>query len=166
MAETPEAVDLETFLAGLPAEDAAELRVAAAEIEALEREVGPPGWIERNLVTLTLTSLVLFALGLAGLIGVLAGLTGVIGLGGIVLLVAAFPVLMLAYLWSVRGRTRVDKAKMTLNDRHFLPHGGVYFGARGNGKVVRVAPPQSGEPNLRQRTEALHATATRRRWWW
>ncbi len=38
-----ESLDLEEFLAGLAEEDGAEARVAAARIDALEREVGPPG---------------------------------------------------------------------------------------------------------------------------
>lgn len=167
-ATEPRTVDLESFLAGLPEEDAAELRAAAAKIEALEREIGPPGRIERNVIALGIAALVLFLIGVAALVGLLTGANGVIGLGGVVLLLAAFPLLVFAYLWSVRGQTRLDAAKMALNERHFRPHGGVYFGARsgGTGKVLLVAAPEPGEPNLRERTEALYGQATKRRWWW
>lgn len=159
-------VDLEAFLAGLPEAEAAEARAAAARIDELERWIGPPGWIERNFVRLSAVTLVLFVLGIAGVIGVFAGWRFTIGIGGVVLLVSAFPALMLAYLVAVRGRTRLDHAKMALNERHFMPHGGLYFGApRGDGKVllVRVA---KHAPDLRQRTHAQYAAATKQRWWW
>jgi hypothetical protein len=168
MAEARQTVDLATFLARLPEAERAEVRAAAARIEALEREIGPPGWIERHLIPLGVAALGLFALGIAGLIGVLAGLRGAIGLGGVVLLVSAFPLLVGAYLWSVRDRTRLDRAKMALNEAHFLPHGGVYFGARANreGKVLLVRRSEPGEPTLRERTLAQYEKATKRRWWW
>jgi hypothetical protein len=159
-----ETLTLEDFLAGLADEDAARARVAAARIDALEREVGPPGWIERNLMNLGLAALVLFALGVAGLIGVPGWLRAAVGLGGVTLMVAAFPALMLAYLWSVRGRARADYDKMELNEKHFLPHGGYYFGASGGlSKVVR-AQPKSGEKNLREQVQARYDAATKRRW--
>ena len=159
-----ETLTLEAFLAGLAEEDAARARVAAARIDALEREVGPPGWIERNLMRLALAALVLFLLGVGGLIGVLGWVRAVFGLGGVTLMVAAFPALMLAYLWSVRRRTGADYDKMELNEKHFLPHGGYYFGASaGVGTVVR-AQPKSGEKNLREQVQARYEAATKRRW--
>jgi hypothetical protein len=168
MAEARTTVDLATFLAGLPAADRAEVGAAAARIEALEREIGPPGWIERHFLPLVAVALVLFVLGLAALAGLIAGPGGVIGLGTVVLLLAAFPVLILAYLLSVRGRTRLDDAKMALNGRYFLPHGGVYFGAgdSGGGTVLLVDKPEPKEMNLRERTQAQYEAATKRRWWW
>lgn len=158
---------LEEFLAGLPEEAAAEARAAAARIDALEQQIGPPGWIERNLLTLSVGALGLFALGIAGLVCVLSGLQIGIGLAWIVLLVSVFPAVVLAYLLEVRGRTRLDDAKMALNKRHFLPHGGLYFGALdGGGRVLRIEPPAKGEPDLRQRTQTQYEAATKRRWWW
>jgi hypothetical protein len=165
MRNTAESTDLESFLAALPEEDAAQARVAAARIDALERQIGPPGWIERNLIWLAVASLVLFGLGVTGLIGVFAWGRDTFGLGGVTLMVSAFPALMFAYLFSVRGQTRFDHAKMALNERHFLPYGGLYFGASsGAGKVVRVDPPQAGEPTLRERIEAQHDAAAKRKW--
>jgi hypothetical protein len=165
MANAPGATDLETFLAALPAQEAAEARVAAAGIDALERRTGPPGWIERNLIGLVLVALVLFGLGVAGLTGVFTWGRDTLGLGGVTLMVSAFPALMLAYLLSVRGQTRLDHEKMALNERHFLPHGGLYFGASsGPGKIMRVDRPQRAEPNLRERIEAQHDAATKRKW--
>ena len=159
-----ETLSLEDFLAGLAAEDAARVRVAAARIDELEREVGPPGWIENNLVHLALAALALFGLGVAGLIGVPGWVRAMFGLGGVTLMVAAFPALVLAYLWSVRGRNGADYEKMELSEKHFLPHGGYYFGApAGLGKVVR-AHPGSGEKNLREQVQARYDAATRRRW--
>ena len=160
----PETLTLEAFLAGLADADAAQARVAAARIDALERAVGPPGWIERNLMRLALAALVLFALGVGGLIGVLGWVRAMFGLGGVTLMVAGFPALMLAYLWSVRGRTRADHEKMALNEKHFLPHAGLYFGAtNGGGKVVRVDW-KPGEMNLREQVQARYDAATKRRW--
>jgi hypothetical protein len=165
MAEVGESVALEEFLDGLAEDDAAAARIAAARIDALEREVGPPGWVERNIVVLFVGALVLFVLGLGGLIGVFGWGRAVFGLGGVTLMVAAFPALMLAYLLSVRGRTGIDHEKMALNEKNFMPHGGLYFGAAGGGgKVVRVEPPKKIEMNLRERTLAQHKAATKRHW--
>ena len=153
---------LAEFLARLSEAEAAEARAAAARIDALEREIGPPGWIERNLVPLVAVSAVMFAL---GLVGFFAGLAGWIGLGGVVLLLSAFPLLMFLYLLSVRGRTRLDDAKMALNEKHFLPHGGVYFGAaQGGGSVLLVERPKDAEPDLRAKVHAQYEAATKRRW--
>jgi hypothetical protein len=155
MAETQ---PLEVFLAGLPEENAARARVAAARIDALEREIGPPGWIERNLIVLALVSAVLFVAGAGGLLGIFAWGRTIFGLGGITLMVSAFPGLILAYLLSVRGRTRVDDEKMTLNTAHFMPHGGAYFGG---GRVVRVDW-KPREMNLRDQVQARYDAATKR----
>lgn len=162
-------VPLEAFLADLPADEAGAARVAAARIDALEREIGPPGWLERHLVGLGLGALALFAAGVLLLLGRATGLGGLPGAAVLVPTLGAFPALVLAYVWSVRGRTRRDREKMALNERHFLPRGGLYFGARagagGAARVLRVERPRS-EPTLREKTERLHAEATRRRWWW
>ncbi|NIM29540.1 MAG: hypothetical protein GTO59_16320, partial [Gammaproteobacteria bacterium] len=88
-----------------------------------ERQVGPPSWLERNLISLAAIALALFLAGTGALIGLLPWLRSVIGLGGVTLLIALFPALMLAYLISVKGRTVIDHEKMALNDKHFLPHG-------------------------------------------
>ncbi len=159
-----ETLNLEEFLAGLAEEERAQARAAAARIDALEREIVPPGWIERNLMRLALAALVLFALGVGGLIGVLGWVRAMFGLGGVTLMVAGFPALMLAYVWAVRGRTRADYEKMTLNEKHFLPHGGIYFGAANEGgKVVRIDW-KPGEKNLREQVQARYDAATKRRW--
>ena len=72
---------------------------------------------------------------------------------------------MLAYLLSVRGRTGIDHEKMALNEEHFLPHGGLYFGTiNGDGGVLLVQPPKKDEMNLRERTLAQHKAATKRQW--
>jgi hypothetical protein len=155
MAETQ---PLEVFLAGLPEENAAEARVAAARIDALEREIGPPGWIERNLIVLALVSAVLFVAGAGGLLGIFAWGRAIFGLGGITLMVSAFPGLILAYLLSVRGRTGADAEKMDLNTAHFMPHGGAYFGG---GRVVRVDW-KPREMNLRDQVQARYDAATKR----
>ncbi len=155
MAETQ---PLEVFLAGLPEENAARARVAAARIDALEREIGPPGWIERNLIVLALVSAVLFVAGAGGLLGIFAWGRAIFGLGGITLMVSAFPGLILVYLLSVRGRTRVDDEKMELNKAHFMPHGGAYFGG---GRVVQVDW-KPREMNLRDQVQARYDAATKR----
>ena len=161
MAET---LKLEAFLAGLSDADAAKARAAAARIDALEREVGPPGWIERNLIWLAGAALVLFVIGAGGLFGVFGWGRAVFGLGGVTLMVAVFPALMLAYLWTVRGRTAADHEKMALNESHFLPHGGLYFGAgHGEGKVVRVDW-KPGEKNLREQVRERYDAATKKKW--
>jgi hypothetical protein len=159
-----EAQTLSAFLTRLGPEDAARARAAAERIDALERAIELPGWIERNLVRLALAALVLFVIGAGGLFGIFGWGRALFGLGGVTLMVAAFPALMLAYLLSVRGRTRADHEKMTLNVSHFLPHGGLYFGAvDGVGMVVR-AQPKSGEKNLREQVQARYDAATKRRW--
>lgn len=160
-------IPLEAFLAVLPPDEAAQARASAARIDALERQIGPPGWLEQHLMGLGLGALVLFTLGVLLLAGRAVGLVGAIGSGAVVPMLAAFPALVLAYVWSVRGRTRLDREKMDLNERHFMPHGGIYFGARGGTRtVMRVERSEKPEPTLRDRAHALHAEATRRRWWW
>ena len=162
-----ETIPLEAFLAELPEAEAEEARLAARRIDALEREIGEPGWLERNLVGFGLGALVLFSVGVVLLILRATGAVAFAGLGLVVPLLAVFPLLVLAYMWTVRGRTRLDREKMELNERHFLPHGGAYFGARdGTRRVMRVEPRREDEPTLRERAERLHAEATRRRWWW
>jgi hypothetical protein len=149
----------------LPDQDAAEARLAAARIDALERRIGPPRWIERNLIWLAVLALMLFVAGISALIGVFAWGRDTFGLGGVTLMVSAFPALMFAYLISVRGQTRFDHEKMALNERHFLPHGGLYLGSpQGPGKVVRADRWQAAEPNLRDRVEARHDAAAKRKW--
>ena len=160
-------VPLEAFLAELPPGEAAEARAAAARIDALERRIGPPGWLERHRAGLGLGALALFTAGLALFIARAVGVGGMPGPALLVPMLAAFPALALGYLWSVRGRSRLDREKMVLNETHFLPHGGVYFGARdGGARVLRVEPPAAEAPNLRERAERLHAEVTHRRWWW
>lgn len=166
-AELQRGIPLEAFLARLPEDAAAEARAAARKIDALEREIGPPRWLERNLVGFGLGALLLFTLGILLLAGRAAGLLRFVELFVVVPLLAVFPALVLAYLWSVRGRTRLDHEKMGLNERYFLPHGGVYFGTRdGTRKVIRVEPRAEDAPTLREKAEKLHAEATKRRWWW
>lgn len=165
MTGTQKTESLEAFLAGLPAEDAAAARAAAARIDALERQIGPPGWIERNLMVLGSGAAVLFALGMAGFF---LGIQGVVGLGTVVLLISGLPVLVLAYLLSVRGQTRLDDAKMALNEKHFLGHGGIYFGApagKAAGKVLLVKRPTAEEPDLRSKIQAQYDAAAKRRLW-
>ena len=159
-----ETLNLEAFLSRLTAEDAAQARVAAARIDALERAIGPPGWIERNMAPLAVAALVLFAIGAGGLFGIFGWGRAIFGLAGVTLMVAAFPALMLAYLLSVRGRSRADYDKMKLNEKHFLPHSGLYFGAPdGSGKVMRVER-EPREMNLREQVQARYDAATKRQW--
>lgn len=167
MSNTREQVALSVFLAGLDATVADEARAAAGRIDALERQVGPPGWLERNLISLAMIALALFLAGTGALIGVLPWLRSTVGLSGVTLLVAVFPGLMMVYLASVKGRTAIDHEKMALNDEFFLPHGGVYFSAAregDEGQVVRVDPPEKAEPTLRDRAQAHYDAATKRRW--
>lgn len=165
-------VPLDAFLAELSADEAAQARAAAARIDALEREIEPPGWLERRIIGLGLGALALFAAGVALLLARAAGVVGWPGTAALVPMLGAFPALVLVYVWSVRGRTRRDREKMALNERHFLPNGGLYFGGHDGlcdrtPRVMRVEPPpERAEPTLREKTERLHAEATRRRWWW
>jgi len=165
MTETRKTVALDTFLARVPEDDAAAARAAAAQIDALERQIGPPGWIERNLMPLGSIAGGLFVLGLTGFF---LGMQGVVGLGTVVLLISAMPILVLAYLLSIRGQTRLDDAKMALNEKHFLGHGGIYFGAAGGngaGKVLLVKRPTAEEPDLRSKIQAQYDAAAKRRLW-
>jgi len=167
MPEPGERIPLDTFLAELTDEQAADARAAAERMEALERQIGPPGWIERNLFSLAIIALTLFLVGVAALVGIFSWLRSVIGIGGITILVAAFPALIFAYLFTIRNRTAVDNQKMALNERHFLPRGGLYLGSPGqeaSGIVLRVAPPSQGEPTLRDKVEARYASA--KKWHW
>lgn len=171
MPEPADRIPLETFLADLTEEQANDARAAAERMDELERRIGPPGWLERNLISLALIALAFFVVGVGALIGAFSWLRSVMGMGGITLFVACFPGLIFAYLYSVRGRTAVDRQKMALNERHFLPLGGLYFSGLahdtdrpGQAFVLRVAPPEQDEPTLRDKVEAQYASA--KRWHW
>ncbi len=162
-----EQVPLDTFLTELDTTAAEEARAAAEQIDALERQVGAPGWLERNLISLALVAMALFLAGAGALIGLLPWLRSMSGLGGVTLLVAVFPGLTLSYLISVKGRTAIDHEKMALNEKYFLPHGGIYFSAARDGEtgnVVRIDAPEINEPTLRDRVQAQYDSATKRRW--
>ena len=167
MTEHGERVGLDAFVAALPEADAAAVRAAAAQIDALEREVGPPGWIERNLIPLAGFTFAMLVVGVVALVSNAGGLRDTLGPGGLTLLLAAFPALIFAYLLAVRERTRLDKEKMALNETHFLPRGGIYFGSRGGtGEVVRISRPVKPQPDLRIPTlrdeiEATYRAVTR-----
>lgn len=144
MSRAGERVGLEAFLAGLGEADAAEARVAAAEIDRLARTGDAMHGVERRYAPWAAGAAVLFAIGL----WLLVDPRVMIGRLPLAALLSALPAVAILYARAVAPRTRADKAAEALNRRHFLPHGGLYFppGER-EAAVVRVdwTPP---EPEL------------------
>ncbi|HUS95430.1 MAG TPA: hypothetical protein VMX97_01685 [Hyphomicrobiaceae bacterium] len=145
-------VKLESFLAGLPEEDASGLRAIASRMDEFERHALPVRGIERELRIPFLIAVVLFAIGLflifsGGWILVQARRT--IGEPGLAALLGALPGLAAYYAYRVRWRTRADTQNFDLNREHFLPRGAIYFpatDAQGEAWIVRVAPDSGYKP--------------------
>ena len=136
-------LDLDSFLAGLPADKAAQLRVQAERIDALERHALPVRGVEQKLWRPFLVSLAMFATGLVLFLAsgrhlnVVRQLIGEIGL---CILLGALPGLAIYYTYRVRWRTKADMAAFNVNRDHFLPHGVIYFSAPEPGGAPSIVP--------------------------
>lgn len=123
-------VDLDTFLAELPAEMAAKAKAAAARIDELEHAADRIGQSDRRY-------LVLFAIA-----GLLALTATAIGLGGfdlfkrghstvldfvVIGMAGAFPLLVLIYSLRMRERTKIDQKKFEIIEAYFLPYDAIYL---------------------------------------
>lgn len=129
-----ERVDLETFLAGLSEESAAEARAAAARIDDLARTGNALEGVERRFMPAAMIS------GLAFLVGIYLFLVpGTAPRLVTIACLAALPLTALFYTIRVRPRTAADRDAEHLNVQYFLPNGGLYFAAGpGPACVVRV----------------------------
>lgn len=148
----PQRVALAQFLAGLGREDAGRAQAAAETIDDLEARANPVRGIERRLAPIFYASSIAFVLGMILFFfgrDSLFGLFGWVDNLGITMLLGALPVLGFYYAFRVRSRTRADSHSFELNQKYFLPHGGIYFAAAGPGEnacVVLVDPEQGWRP--------------------
>jgi len=131
MARVPERMPLSTFLDGLPAEVADQLREVAAVMLRNERAAVELRGVEAELKPYFYASVCSF---IAGLIAILyysepGGLVDRID-GSWPVLIAALgflPGLMVHYAFRIRKRSQADAQSLELNRQHFLPHGAIYF---------------------------------------
>jgi hypothetical protein len=135
-------IDLETFLEGLPTEDAAKARAAAARIDELEHAAQRIGKSDKRYVILFAAAgfmaLVAAAMALGGY-DMFKGGYPTLGDFAILLMAGAFPFLVLIYSLRMSERTRIDRQKFEIIETYFLPHDAIYL-PPGPGRVKgRVA---------------------------
>lgn len=148
----PRRETLDDFVARLGTEDGAHARAAAEAIDELETRAHPVRGIERRLlpyfgvaVVAFIIGLILFFSGKDSFFGVLKEMDNL----GITLLLSGLPALVCYYAFRVRWRTRADARSFALNQKHFIPHGGIYFPAAEPGErawVVQVDASQGWQP--------------------
>ena len=144
MSKAGEKVSLDTFLSDLSTEDAAQVRVAAAEIDNLARIGHAMGAIEDRFRPFAIVSGVAFVIGL-----VLFFMPDLVNRWLSFVCLIALPVLCAIYAWKTRERTWADSDIEKLNKFFFLPNGGIYFAASETpAGVVRVkyTPPPPEPP--------------------
>ena len=145
MSKVGKKVSLETFLRDLSAEEAAEVRITAAEIDELAKVGNALGGIEDRFRPYAIIAAGLFILGL-----VLFFMPDLINRWISFACLVALPALCAVYAWRTRERTWADNDIDKLNKAHFLPRGGIYFPASATpAGVVRVdytAPPPEQPP--------------------
>ncbi|MEM9028454.1 MAG: hypothetical protein AAGC70_08805 [Pseudomonadota bacterium] len=150
MRETSKSLTLDAFIARLSDEDAGHARVAASQMDALEKRVAHLAEVDAKFARWAVWTLVAFVVGAVAAvvrtwpIGLVYALIGPIG---IVALMSGLPGLALVYAFRVRERTSIDNQKIELNRHHFLPHGAYYFPPEtdsGQGCVVEITerPPE------------------------
>ena len=138
-------VDLETFLNGLPEETAAKARAAAARIDELEHAASRIGASDQRYMKMFALAGVLALVATVFTLGGFAAVgSGDISLTGLTVLMmaAAFPLLILIYSVRMRERTKIDQQKFEIIESHFLPYGAVYLppGPERETGVVAVSP--------------------------
>lgn len=139
--------DISTGLEAMQSPDTGALRKIARKIDGLADQAERFGDIEKRFVGLALGSGVLFFVGLVLLIfprtfldvPFLSSMWVIIGC------MAAFPAVAVSYAYQAMPRSRLDAEIEELNQRHFVPLGGVYFAAvQMPAGVIRVnyTPPE------------------------
>lgn len=123
-------VDLETFLADLPAESAAKAKAAAARIDELEHAAQRIGQSDTAYMRLLAISGVLFLIA-AGMLfsGQDMFADGTPQLSDIVVLVmaGALPVMVFVYCFKMNERTKIDRIKFQIIEDCFLPYDAIYL---------------------------------------
>ena len=128
--KTREKIDLQQFLEGLAEPARAEARAAAGKIEELDRTAQQVAEIERRFLPWAVGAALAFVIG-----AVLVFSDGdtfrqardLLGFVPLAAMLAAFPIVAIAYGLKVRYRTRADREVWQLNQTYFVPHGGIYF---------------------------------------
>ncbi len=160
-----EKINLERFLAKLPADEAAQAQVAAVKIDELERATQHLQAVERKYVPWLIVAIISFVAAIMivtasnELFGQARRLIGVLG---VTAMAAVLPVLGMVYTYNVRERTKADRAKLELNREHFISRGGYYFpaGDSRQGHVFLIKETGEDEKNAKQ-TKDLRAG-----WYW
>ena len=128
--DAPQRITLAGFLDQLGNEEARQAKAAAEAIDELERLAYPVRGIEQQLLPMFGITAVAFVLGLIVFtIGALGWLSPLSDFYRVVtpLLLGALPTLTIYYAFRVRKRSRADARSFDLNQKYFIPHGGIYF---------------------------------------
>lgn len=142
-------IDLETFLKDLPEEEAANAKAAAAHIDELEHASQRIGASDRRYVKLfagaaacTLAAIIISFNASEMFHGGEASLLDLV----ILLLAAAFPVLVIVYSIKMNERTKLDRKKFEIIEAHFLPYDAIYLppGPNREKGIVAIAPKAGG----------------------
>ena len=122
MGRVGEKIDLETFLRGIDANKAAELRTVAARIDELARVGAAMGPVEERFRPWAILAGVLFLIGL-----VLFFMPDLVNRWLALGCLISLPGLCAVYAWKIRERTWADSDIEALNKKWFLPLQGIYF---------------------------------------
>lgn len=144
-------IALDSFLGRLDPPTAAEARAAAGRMDELERVAQNLEGVERTYLPWAIAAVALFIasgvllLSDSSMFRDAQVFLGPVGLAG---MAAALPILGIVYTFQVRGRTKADSEKFTLNREAFAPHGGIYFPAPdgGVGTVYLTDPNKKSAP--------------------
>lgn len=140
-------IELEEFLADLPAETAAKAKAAAARIDELEHAASRIGASDETYMRLFLLSGVMFIVAVAFLLGgenmFINGEPHLMDI--LVLLMAgSLPTLILVYSLKMNERTKIDRQKFEIIQNYFMPHNAIYLPPGPDRKTGIVAIAESG----------------------
>lgn len=148
----PERISLATFLSRLGTDESSHAKAAAEAIDELEERSNPVRGIEQQLKPLFIASALAFVFGLALFVigrNAFQGVFTNIHSLAVTVLLGALPTLFTYYAFRVRNRSRADAQSFDLNQKYFIPHGGIYFPASGPDQsacVVLIDPSQGWKP--------------------
>lgn len=153
--------DITIGLEALKSPDTTGLRKIARQIDGLAEQAERFGGIEQRFIRLAMGAAVLFGIGLILLIfpRTFDGTPFLSSIWTIIGCMLAFPAVAVFYAYKVLPRSRLDAEIEALNQRHFVPLGGVYFAAGiAPAGVIRVTytPPEDDASEVKDPRKEKH----------